>query len=560
MESTVSLQHAAIQDAVKKKLLEHNDRRDILRSGEVQAILQTAFNELKVARYVVILADQGQLQSGVAEGSAALTLATDEADFQHLLKLPSWKQFLTVVLGSGIYRSTARFPTGFGSQTKDTFIEIVVGIDGRQLRNHLLNVLLINVLLLTLATLATVFSILKSERAQLALLESLSRQLERLEKGEQLIQQDNVYLPKAITNRLSTLARKLAGEQSRLKQERDRLTQIMDRMEERLMLLSPDLRVILMSPKFDHLIGLAGIDLVGTKLDEILSPSHPLIELIERACNTRTSTEQIMQLELEGKQRQLLASVRHVEDKTTTIGMLVSLRDFDSFKQFQSHLAYSEKLAALGRITSGVAHEVKNPLNAMVIHLEILRSKLSQTDADVTPQLEILSSEIKRLDRVVQTFLNFTRPVQVNLRPLDLNDLVHQVTRLAAMDAETHEIKIVEDLSPDFLRVNADADLLKQTLLNIILNGCQAMPEGGILEVKTSSRDNLVEIAITDHGEGIPPEARDKIFNLFYTTKPNGNGIGLAQAFYAVQLNNGHIEFESEVGIGTTFRIMLPKL
>ncbi|MEM4405397.1 MAG: ATP-binding protein, partial [Nitrososphaerota archaeon] len=516
---------------------------------------------LKIARYVALVDEQGRLQNGVSAGSAAQTLWSEEQDIQKLLHLSPWQQCLTLLFTNSVYRSTARVPIGFSSSREVVSAEIVIGIEGAQLRSGILSTAAIDLGIVVLAFVVAIVLAVRAADAQLAPLEAVSGQLERLERGELFFQEENSHLAGEIAGRLQMLSKQLAGERTELEQTRGRLTQIVGKIEDRLLLLSPDLRVILMSPKFDHLIGLAGIDLVGAKLDEILSPTHPLLELIERVRETHLSVEHVMRMNHNGLgPKQVLASVQYIEDKGGPIGMLVSLRDFDSFKQFQSQLAYSEKLAALGRITSGVAHEVKNPLNAMVIHLEILRSKIDQPEADLTPQIEILTSEIKRLDRVVQTFLNFTRPVNVNLVPMDLNDLVHQVTRLAATEATAHNVQIKEELSPEFLRINGDADLLKQTLLNIILNGCQAMPRGGLLEIATQSRGNLVEIRVTDHGEGIAPEARDKIFNLYYTTKPNGNGIGLAQAFRAVQLNNGQIDFESELGVGTTFRITLPKL
>src|SRR5262249_28321109 len=208
---------------------------------------------------------------------------------------------------------------------------------------------------------------------------------------------------------------------------------------------------------------------------------------------------------------------------------------------------------------SGIAHEVKNPLNAMVIHLEILKSKLETDGTDPTPQLQILDSEIRRLDRVVQTFLNFTRPVEVRLDPLDVNVIVEQVVALAATEAGGRGVTIKRDSAPGPLIVKGDADLLKQALLNVIINGCQAMPDGGPLTVTTSAEgDESVRISIRDRGVGISAEARDRIFNLYYTTKVGGSGIGLAQAFRAIQLHNGEIRFDSAVGEGTTFEILLP--
>jgi signal transduction histidine kinase len=263
--------------------------------------------------------------------------------------------------------------------------------------------------------------------------------------------------------------------------------------------------------------------------------------------------------DLNGKQ--LIASVQYIEDAGATVGALVSLRDYESFKKFESQWDISKKLADLGRITSGIAHEVKNPLNSMVIHLEILRSKIESGAADPSPQIEILDSEIRRLDRVVQTFLNFTRPVEVNHEPLDLNAVINQVVALASMEAAERGVMINRELTAGKLMIKGDTDLLKQTLLNVILNGCQAMPEGGPLKIATvRDKDDLIKIIITDRGIGIPPDARDRIFNLFFTTKKGGTGIGLAQAFRAMQLHNGSIRFDSEVGVGTTFEITLPAL
>ena len=235
------------------------------------------------------------------------------------------------------------------------------------------------------------------------------------------------------------------------------------------------------------------------------------------------------------------------------------MRDYESFQKFESQWDLSKKLADLGRITSGIAHEVKNPLNAMVIHLEILRSKLESGNSDPRPQLEILDSEIKRLDRVVQTFLNFTWPVEVHLQPIDLNTIVTQVTALASTEAQERGVTINKQLDPGAPVIKGDSDLLKQTLLNVIINGCQAMPEGGPLKVATSrGQDGSARITIADRGIGIAEEDQERIFNLYYTTKKGGTGIGLAQAFRAVQLHGGVIRFDSQVGVGTTFEIILP--
>jgi signal transduction histidine kinase len=197
----------------------------------------------------------------------------------------------------------------------------------------------------------------------------------------------------------------------------------------------------------------------------------------------------------------------------------------------------------------------------MVIHLELLRSKLQRISPaadDARPQLDILTSEIRRLDRVVQTFLDFTRPPRINLRPLDVNQVLEETLALAAPEAEARGSTVWRSFEPDLPKIAGDADLLKQAILNIVINGFQAMEQGGRLVVSTAKDgEDSVLISITDYGTGIEPEARERIFHLYYTTKSDGNGIGLAQAFRAVQLHNGQITFDSQLGQGTTFNIRL---
>ena len=165
---------------------------------------------------------------------------------------------------------------------------------------------------------------------------------------------------------------------------------------------------------------------------------------------------------------------------------------------------------------------------------------------------------MNRLNRVVQTFLDFNRPVQLSPQHIDVAMIIREVLLLAA-DARAQGIEIKENFSAEPLLIKVDADLIKQALLNIVLNGCQAMPDGGTLTIGTSrTAEGKVEIAIADEGPGIPPEVRDKVFNLYYTTKPNGSGIGLAQAFRAVQLHDGRIDVDSVEGKGACFRITLP--
>ena len=250
------------------------------------------------------------------------------------------------------------------------------------------------------------------------------------------------------------------------------------------------------------------------------------------------------------------------------MGSLVTLRDASTRARLEDQIDVAAKLAALGRITSGVAHEVKNPLNAMVLQLEVLRSKLGDYQERVSPQLRVLSTELQRLDRVVKTFLDFTRPVELHPEDTEIESLVRDVFTLAEPQARQNNVRLVFDRNGATPRLRLDPDLMKQALLNLVLNGCQAATRVSCSRASSSS------LAVRADEESIgradcetvppslvglaPPELHAKIFSLFFSTKAGGTGVGLAMAFRIVQLHNGSMDFSSEVARGTTFRVSLP--
>jgi len=251
--------------------------------------------------------------------------------------------------------------------------------------------------------------------------------------------------------------------------------------------------------------------------------------------------------------------------------------------EIESELELSRRMAAIGRLTSGVGHEVKNPINAIVVHLELLKSKIGDANGQAARHLEVIDVEIRRLDRVVQTLVDFSRPVELQLREQDLRRVVRDVLALAADELETHQVTLISHMPQESLIANVDADLLKQAVLNVIQNGAQAMPDGGKLEVTLEEEGNHGEdhpapissngavpgkaghagataavIRIADQGPGIPDDIREKIFDLYFTTKTGGSGIGLAMTYRILQLHHGSIEVQSWQGRGSEFRLRIP--
>jgi len=188
----------------------------------------------------------------------------------------------------------------------------------------------------------------------------------------------------------------------------------------------------------------------------------------------------------------------------------------------------------------------------------VLRQKMKEIDPDTRRHVDVISSEIQRLDRVVQTLVDFTRPVELRLSDMDLRKVVEDVVILASPAAEKHNVLIEREAAPDALPVRIDADLVKQAVLNIVLNGVQAMPNGGTLRLTVKREGDGALISVRDQGAGIPDNIRDKIFNLYFTTKSGGSGIGLAMAYRVVQLHHGSVEFSTIIDHGTTFYLRFP--
>lgn len=344
-------------------------------------------------------------------------------------------------------------------------------------------------------------------------------------------------------------------------QLRGNLNQLLASLEAAVLMFDPDRRLVLAGQPAERILGRRREEMIGRELSEIFPPDTGLGAAIEAALERRTPfRDRPAIIERPGlPPARLLVSVELLENLPGLhqLGTLITLRDVESRRRLQSQIDVSTRLTAIGRLTGGVAHEIKNPLNAIALHLEILKAKLAGVNT-VSPELDVIEREIGRLDRVVKTFLDFTRPVELKLSSVNFTELVREVTVLVTPEAKKAGVQIDFQADGGPTMVEADQDLLKQAVLNVVMNGIEAMPKGGRLELRLRRGSEDHELLVTDQGPGIPEELRDKIFNLYFTTKPGGTGIGLAMTFRVIHLHNGTIDFTSEVGRGTTFRIRVP--
>jgi signal transduction histidine kinase len=439
--------------------------------------------------------------------------------------------------------------------------DIRVGVSTLFLRNQITPELNRALALSALAILlATVSAGLLSYRI-LRPLETISRNVDRLARGE--------YAPALPLNRadewgilsskLNLLGEQMRGEKEAFVALKDNLDQLFAKLTDGLLLFDQQDRLVLATPAAWRFLRRAANPAAHPPAAELFSGNDPLEQFLGEAFRTRQSAPwQVVEMAGDASISRVAASVQFVESEGEGVGSLVTLRDATTRARLEDQLDVTAKLAALGRLTSGVAHEVKNPLNAMVLQLELLKSKLQEQGEHVQPHLDVLSEEIRRLDRVVKTFLDFTRPIELRPAETDIEGLVREVFTLAEPQAKQNNVRLVFEANGTLPRLVIDRDLMKQALLNLVLNGCQAMPAGGELKVTPRALPHRLELAIADQGVGIPPEVRPKVFSLCFTTKPGGTGVGLAMAYRIVQLHNGSIDFSSEVNRGTTFRISLP--
>jgi len=359
-----------------------------------------------------------------------------------------------------------------------------------------------------------------------------------------------------VNTKIDRLGRQIRDVKEVFSALKENLDQIMGTLQDGLVLFTRDTRVVLVSASAERFIGRSREELLGTMMEDAFSDANRLGRLVLDAFALHRPIPP-REIELENGRR-VQVTLDFIAERGERIGALLTMRDAESVRRIENEIELSRRLTAIGRLTSGVAHEVKNPINAIVVHLELLREKMRAIDPDTRRHLNIIGREIHRLDRVVQTLVDFNRPVDLRLSDFDLRRLAEDVVSLASPEAARQGVDMRTSFSREPLLVRADADLIKQALLNVVLNGVQAMTDGGILSVGAYSNDSAATIEVRDQGSGIAPEIRDKIFNLYFTTKRAGSGIGLAMSYRVMQLHNGALDFVTEMGRGTTFRLVLP--
>ncbi len=441
--------------------------------------------------------------------------------------------------------------------------EVIVGIHTSLLRERMTSSLKTSVLFALVAL--PIAWLLTMGLATLTLrpIHALAEQMEQLRQGrfDVLTDLSRTDEFRELAAQLQLLGQQLKSDRLKTLSEETHLQGVIEHLEDGIILVDPEGQILFLNQAMETMVDMPIAPLPGHRLDVLGESFAPLIQLVQQALTEKKNFQAVScSLPRKAEHKSFYISVICLGPSSQVHGAMILCRDLEAMKTLQSLVRYAAQLTTLGQLTAGLAHEVKNPLNSMVIHLEILKEETKSLDGDFQKSLEVLEGEVHRLDRVVLGFLKFMRPQELELSSVNVNQLLQREFSFLESEWGKKGIRFILDCESNLPAISADPDLLSQVFLNIILNACQAMEEqGGDIRIATSThQDNEIRIAISDQGPGIPSEIQEKIFQLYYTTKHHGSGLGLSLVYRFVQLHEGVINVQSQAGKGATFIIRLP--
>ncbi|MGD9368342.1 MAG: ATP-binding protein [Desulfobacteraceae bacterium] len=341
---------------------------------------------------------------------------------------------------------------------------------------------------------------------------------------------------------------------------------INDLIQEDVMVINCDYRIVDMNKSLMEKLGLTHDEVVGRQCYEIThhhempcsGDKHPC-PLLETLENKRPYQTTHVHLDKNDRERYHAISTYPLFEEGDVIGAVEISRDITKDINVQKTLMQQEKLASIGRLSAGVAHEINNPMTTILTSAMLIQEDLDEDDP-IRQELDLIASETMRCRKIVTSLLNFARQSQPDKRLNDLNQVITESELLTHKQAAFKDIAINCELSPKIPQMHFDKGQIEQAVINLILNAVEATPQGGRITLSTKCCDEkgFALISICDNGEGISKEDLNKIFDPFFTTKDAGTGLGLAITHGIIEQHGGRIEAESQVGEGTCFNIKLP--
>jgi PAS domain S-box-containing protein len=434
-----------------------------------------------------------------------------------------------------------------------------VAVSALLLKRELWRAITSQVLVATAVVLVAFLGSLVLANWLLAPLDRLREELSRIDTGEGRPRLDlrSVADVGRIAEFFATVGRSLAD--LRTGAEADRWMNAMLRgLKDAVLVVSGARRVLGANEPACRLLGLGRGEVEGRSIDDIAAASHPVRWIVEDALRRGEDADARRErLEVGGRPVEYLFGAHVLREGGRVSGVMVTARNLEELSRLTQHLLESRRVDALGQMASAVAHQIRSPLNAMVLHLAVLRER---ADGEAQRHLDVLEQEVRRLDEVIQGFLRLARPERVELQPVRLDAVVREVLERWAPRAEAGGVRLEPAIDADLPPVAANPELLKEALSNIMANAVDAMPEGGNLRVALVHRaGGGVVVSVRDSGGGIRPDVLPRVFDPYFTTKEKGTGIGLALVRRIAELHGGEVGVDSAVGRGTTVTVTLPE-
>jgi signal transduction histidine kinase len=272
--------------------------------------------------------------------------------------------------------------------------------------------------------------------------------------------------------------------------------------------------------------------------------------------------EEEFTLDESGRGRTLTFSILPVGKDGDPLGNMILVADITERRQREARLRRAESLASLTTLAAGVAHEIKNPLGSIGIHIQLIQKALSKNqclDEETAGQyLDVIMEEIERLNAIVVDFLFAVRPMDTRMKRGSINSVIEELVNFIRFEVEEHDIELKAELKKDLPKVDLDEKYMKQALINVIKNGMAAIGKGGTLTISTRDDQGFVHVDIKDTGIGMSEEQMAKIFEPYYTTKEFGSGLGLTVVYKVIKEHGGEVTVKSRENHGTTFTLSIP--
>lgn len=427
---------------------------------------------------------------------------------------------------------------------------ISVGVTTALIADRARHLLVVIVATAGLVVAAAMFVVLLVSSQILEQLAILSHGFEQLAAGNspQEVKVSGVNELGTLAEKFNELSRQVRADRSRLDSDQTHLFDVVRSIQDAVVLLDANRVVLFANKEAQERLAARNEALEGLSMTSVLGPDHPLLALVESTTTGTEAHDVPLTLPAGGT---FLVSFFRLGRERIPAGLLIVIRDLTPVKELETALDSSNRLARLGTLISGLAHQLRSPLNGMNMRLELLRHEAGDAGAR---HIDKLRKEITRLNEAVEALLRFMRPEQLNLSDFSINEMLKELGARVASD----RVSVEYELDPSLPPVRADRGLIYEALSNLITNADQAMAEGGVLKLSSLAQGSSVEVVIADKGPGISEEQLDRIFDLYYTTKAGGSGLGLPFAMRAIELNGGKIAIDSQLGQGTACRVTIP--